>query len=144
VTAAADPFAGAAALVLFDGGCGLCDRAVRFLLRRDRRRALAFAPLQGETAAPFRHLAGGPGAGAPGWLVLVERSGGEPRVRVRAAAVARALELAGGGWGLAGRALARVPPRLADAAYLAVARRRGRFGAPACALGPGVDARVLP
>ena len=38
-------------IVLFDGVCALCDRAVQFLLNRDKRGVLKFAPLQGPTAA---------------------------------------------------------------------------------------------
>ncbi|MCD6051631.1 MAG: hypothetical protein K0Q55_3040, partial [Verrucomicrobia bacterium] len=45
--------AGAKALVLFDGDCGLCQRSVRFLLAEDRAKAFSFAPLQGATAAPI-------------------------------------------------------------------------------------------
>jgi predicted DCC family thiol-disulfide oxidoreductase YuxK len=41
-------------LVLFDGVCGFCDRAVRWLIERDPRERLHFAPLQGETAAALR------------------------------------------------------------------------------------------
>ncbi|MHC4817599.1 MAG: thiol-disulfide oxidoreductase DCC family protein, partial [Planctomycetota bacterium] len=41
-------------LVLFDGICGFCDRAVRWLIERDRFGHLHFAPLQGETAAALR------------------------------------------------------------------------------------------
>ena len=40
-------------LVLYDGECGLCDRAVQFLLRHDKKGAHAFAPLQGDTAKPY-------------------------------------------------------------------------------------------
>jgi predicted DCC family thiol-disulfide oxidoreductase YuxK len=134
----------AAALLLFDGECGLCDRAVRFLAAIDRRRRLRFAPLQGETAAPWRELARERPGGPLEWLVLVEEPerGPAARVRVRAAAVARALAMAGGRWRLAGRALAAVPRPLADAAYLAVARRRHRL-AGSCALPAPGDDRFL-
>jgi predicted DCC family thiol-disulfide oxidoreductase YuxK len=58
VTMAADHEAALAALpprlVLYDGVCGLCNRAVQFLLRVDRDRALMYAPLQGDTAAALR------------------------------------------------------------------------------------------
>lgn len=37
-------------IVFFDGVCGLCNAAVDLLLRHDRREAMLFAPLQGETA----------------------------------------------------------------------------------------------
>ncbi len=41
-------------VVLYDGTCGLCHRSVRWLLRHERDHALAFAPLQGATAAALR------------------------------------------------------------------------------------------
>lgn len=37
-------------VLLFDGSCGLCNRAVRLLLRLDRRGTLRFAALQGAPA----------------------------------------------------------------------------------------------
>ena len=37
-------------VVFFDGVCGLCNCLVEFVLSRDRRGAIRFAPLQGETA----------------------------------------------------------------------------------------------
>lgn len=37
-------------VVLFDGVCVLCDRSMRWLLAKDKREVLSFAPLQGETA----------------------------------------------------------------------------------------------
>lgn len=40
-------------LVLFDGECALCHRAVRTLLSVDRDRRFFFAPLQGATAKKF-------------------------------------------------------------------------------------------
>src|SRR5688500_8948797 len=38
-------------IVFYDGVCGLCDRWVRFMVARDKRQTLKFAPLQGETAS---------------------------------------------------------------------------------------------
>lgn len=37
-------------IVYFDGFCNVCNRFVDFLIRRDRRRRLRYAPLQGRTA----------------------------------------------------------------------------------------------
>ncbi len=37
-------------IIFFDGICGLCNRAVDFLIRRDKKRVFLFAPLQGTTA----------------------------------------------------------------------------------------------
>jgi predicted DCC family thiol-disulfide oxidoreductase YuxK len=131
-------------LLLFDGECGLCDRAVRFLARCDRRRRLRFAPLQGDAGAPWRELARpAPGAELE-WLVLVEGHDRGPAARVRlgAAAIARALVLAGGPSAIAGGVLALVPRPVADAAYRAVARRRHRL-ASSCALPVPGDDRFL-
>lgn len=43
-------------IVLYDGVCGLCHRMVRWLLARDALGRLAYAPLQGETAARLRAI----------------------------------------------------------------------------------------
>jgi predicted DCC family thiol-disulfide oxidoreductase YuxK len=40
-------------VLLFDGGCGLCVRCVRILLKADRGRRLRFALLQGGAAQAF-------------------------------------------------------------------------------------------
>ncbi|MDE3084272.1 MAG: DUF393 domain-containing protein [Verrucomicrobiota bacterium] len=40
-------------VLLFDGGCGLCNRVVRFLLGLDERGVLRFAPLQSTPAQDF-------------------------------------------------------------------------------------------
>ncbi|MGC6455654.1 MAG: thiol-disulfide oxidoreductase DCC family protein [Coraliomargaritaceae bacterium] len=37
-------------ILFFDGDCGLCQRSVRFLMKRGKRKQIYFAPLQGETA----------------------------------------------------------------------------------------------
>lgn len=38
-------------IIFFDGYCGLCNRSVDFVLRRDREHRFRFTPLQGLTAA---------------------------------------------------------------------------------------------
>jgi len=130
--------ASAAPVVLYDGACGLCDRAVQFILRHDRKGELCFAPLQGEFAA--RHLGPEPPGG---WTTLVLIDGATARVRSDALiAIAGRM---GGVWRLA--ALVRIVPRpLRDWCYDFVAARRLRwFGAaPACRLlAPGERQRFL-
>ncbi len=39
--------------LLYDGECGLCSAVVRFLIRRDPRGRLRFAPLQGPSAQRY-------------------------------------------------------------------------------------------
>lgn len=43
-------------VILYDGVCGLCDRAVQFVLKHDRSKHFRFATLQ---SAYARHLLGG-------------------------------------------------------------------------------------
>jgi predicted DCC family thiol-disulfide oxidoreductase YuxK len=126
-------------LVLYDGTCGLCDRTVRWLLDRDRRGRLWFAPLQGRTAEPYRRFAG-LGTGRES-LVLVEAAAGGARIFVEARAVARALRALEGPWALAGTVLDSVPAPLGNAVYRFVSRHRLHLGGASCLLaGP----RFLP
>ncbi len=37
-------------VIFFDGVCNLCNRTVDFLIRRDKKRVLRYAPLQGQSA----------------------------------------------------------------------------------------------
>ncbi len=41
-------------LLLFDGECGLCNRAVQFLLKREKKSLLHFAPLQSAPGTALR------------------------------------------------------------------------------------------
>ena len=37
-------------IILFDGVCNLCNSAVNFVIKRDKKNRIQFAPLQSETA----------------------------------------------------------------------------------------------
>jgi predicted DCC family thiol-disulfide oxidoreductase YuxK len=137
--------AGVAGLVLFDGVCGFCDAAVRWLLRHDPQGRLRFAPLQGAAAAHLRARHPEIPEGLE-TLVYVEARGGEgERVYLRSEAVFRACaQLPEAprwiGW------LARLPRGLTDLGYRALARLRYRlFGRlDACRVpGPGERERML-
>lgn len=159
-TLAADPLTASgslaaprAHLVLYDGVCGLCNRMVRLLLRADRRHVLAFAPLQGPTAARLAERHGFPTAAAgddPAGLrtIVYVRSFGLQRERayLRSEAVLRILWDVGGPWSLL--AVLRLVPRfLRDPVYDWVARHRyGWFGKlDQCPLPPPDQrARFLP
>ena len=112
-------------LLLFDGVCVFCNGAVRWLMARDPRARMRFAPLQGETAAALR--ARHPEIPqALETLVYVESDSSGERVYLRSAGVFRVLALLDSPW----RHLAKLrwlPLRLCDALYLAFARRRYRF-----------------
>lgn len=111
-------------IVLFDAQCGLCERSVAWLMRRDRRGALLFAPNDGVTA----RIAGEPAGGEDAGIVVLEGS----RRRVGAPALARALRALGGIWSVAGFALDALPRALAAGLYNWVAKRRRTLG---CAIG---------
>ena len=109
-------------VAFFDGVCNLCNGTVNFLIDRDRRGRLRFAPLQGSTFAALaaRH----PELRGVDSFVLSE----DDRVHVRSTAAVRILMALGGPWRLAAALLA-VPRPLRDRLYDFVARRRyGWFG----------------
>ena len=111
-------------VVFYDGVCGLCNRLVRFLVRRDRRAALKFAPLQGDLARETlpRHDIRPEDLDSvvvvTGWRTERER------VSSRSTAIRIALIALGGPWKIVGAALRFVPLPLADVVYRFVARKR--------------------
>jgi predicted DCC family thiol-disulfide oxidoreductase YuxK len=124
-----------AELLFYDGACGLCHRAVRFLLAEDDHgRALRFAPLLGER---FREVVPAELQRAlPDSLVLVTHEG---EALDKSRAVLYALARLGGLWRLLAWCGQALPVALADPLYDAVARVRHRlFAAPeeACPLLP--------
>jgi len=113
--------------LFYDGGCGLCHRAVRFALAEDRSAGLRFAPLQGEA---FRAAVPTERRGLlPDSLILMTEEGA---LLTRSEAVVRMLLRFGGVWRIVGRLLRVVPVATRDAAYDLVARVRHRlFARPA-------------
>jgi predicted DCC family thiol-disulfide oxidoreductase YuxK len=106
-------------ILFFDGVCGLCNGLVDRLLRWDRRGALRFAPLQGETA---RRMLGADAANLLDTVVLVDSRG----TARRSEAILRAFGHLGGAWWLLG-ALRIVPRPVRDGLYGFVAVRRYRW-----------------
>jgi predicted DCC family thiol-disulfide oxidoreductase YuxK len=111
--------------LFYDGHCGLCHRAVQFVLRHDRSgRAFRFAPLQGETFAA--RVATERRAGLPDSAVVLT---GDGALLVRSAAFLYILRRLGGGWAVLASVLGVIPRRLRDFVYDFVARIRYRvFG----------------
>ena len=114
-------------VVFFDGVCGLCNRFVDFVLSRDRRAAIRFAPLQGETA---RRVVSGEWRVASGressvkTIVWRDSSG---REFVRSAAAVRVLWRIGGIWWLIGWLLWLIPRPLRDVGYRIISANRYRW-----------------
>jgi predicted DCC family thiol-disulfide oxidoreductase YuxK len=111
-----------APIVLFDGVCGLCSRAVDFVLEHDPGAQFRFAPLQGETAHRYVE-----DASTLQTLVLIEpRADGGVEVSRESRAWFRILQRIGGPWRVV--AWLRFMPRtVTDAVYRWVARSRYRW-----------------
>lgn len=107
-------------VLYFDGVCGLCSRAVDFVIRHDRRGTFRFAPLQGETAATQLPPADTSNLNS---MVLVTPQG----TFRRSAAAVRILWMLGSFWRLLGWILWIVPAPLRDAGYNLVAALRYRL-----------------
>ena len=131
-------------VVLYDGVCGFCHRAVQALLRLDRRGVLRFAALE----SPYAHgvLERHPEVAGIDSVVLVEDVGlPTEQVTVRSEAALRVLAHVGGPWRVL--QVARVVPApVRDRLYDAFAAVRYRvFGRlDACPLpSPEVRARFV-
>jgi predicted DCC family thiol-disulfide oxidoreductase YuxK len=114
-------------VLFFDGVCGLCNRSVDFLLSRDRRGAIRFAPLQGETAKRVlsaEWLVNNSENQTFDTIVWLDSSG---REFVRSAATVRVLWRLGGVWWLIGWSLWLIPRPLRDIGYRLVAANRFRW-----------------
>lgn len=116
-------------VAFYDAVCVYCDRAVRQLIKADKRQLLRYAPLQGDTAASLR--AQWPKQfpeGRIASMVFFDRSGGEPVLHLRAAGIRRIFEVLGVAPDKP-RWLHRTPRWLADLGYRAFAATRyRRFG----------------
>jgi predicted DCC family thiol-disulfide oxidoreductase YuxK len=113
-------------VLLYDGVCGVCNSAVRTILRFDRRGTLRFAALDSEFARSVieRH----PGLAGVDSAVYV-RNAGEPgeTVDVRSTALLRVAGYLGGWWRLAQVGFV-VPRTIRDRLYEGFASVRYRIG----------------
>jgi predicted DCC family thiol-disulfide oxidoreductase YuxK len=113
-------------VLLYDGVCGLCNRLVQFVLKRDPDAHFRFASLQSDYAALIlkRH---GLDSHDLDTLYVVEESG--ERLNSRSDAVILLLRELGGVWRAVSLALRIFPKRLRDWGYSIIARHRYRvFG----------------
>jgi predicted DCC family thiol-disulfide oxidoreductase YuxK len=113
-------------VILYDGVCGLCDRLVKFLLKRDRQARFCFAPLQGPFARDL--LASRYGSfGDLDTLVVIAHYQTRSEQRLsRAAAVLFVLRELDGLWRYT-RVFSFAPAFLLDLGYRWVAKSRYRL-----------------
>jgi predicted DCC family thiol-disulfide oxidoreductase YuxK len=135
------PLDAPAFIILYDGECGLCSRAVVWLIAHDPGRRLVFAPLQGETARRIRVTRPEIPVGMD-TVVFVEPSG----VHLRSKAFLHVSRHLGAPWRLAYH-LRWLPAFPLDLLYGFVARVRYRIWGrhDSCRLpGGGERGRFLP
>lgn len=119
----------ASTVVFYDGVCGLCDRFVQFLLRRDTHRRILFAPLQGPLARGVLGRRGLNPSDLDTMYAVADWQGPAEHVLARSRAVFHAIGELDGVWPRLARLGLRVPVPVADAGYRLVAKVRYRaFG----------------
>ena len=112
-------------ILFFDGECGLCNRTVRFLIKRDRHRRLYFAPLQGVAAKAivplkYRQMLS---------TVVYHPAAANRKLplKIRSEAVLLALMDIGGIWHLIAQCARLLPLQFRDWCYDRIANNRRHF-----------------
>lgn len=115
-------------IILYDGVCGLCDRLVQFILKRDKRNYFRFASLQSGWASFLLQRHHLDPLDLDTVYVVIDHAQVTERLLARSDAILFLLGKLGGIWKLA--ALGKVLPRtIRDGIYGLVARNRYRvFG----------------
>jgi len=122
-------------LVLYDGECGLCNRSIRWLLRRDRHDRLRFAPSSDPRAIEILVQHGIPaattipGSGTVPDTIVVLRNVGTPLedMLVRSNAVLACLRALPQPWPVAAALLRLIPRPFRELGYRQISRIRYRF-----------------
>jgi predicted DCC family thiol-disulfide oxidoreductase YuxK len=113
-------------LVLYDGVCGLCNRLVQFILRRDRADRFRFAPLQGALARDLLVRRGRNPDDLDTVYVVADHGGANERLLWKGRAIVFLLPQLGGVWRGA-HLLDAVPTVVVDFVYDRVAKGRYRW-----------------
>jgi predicted DCC family thiol-disulfide oxidoreductase YuxK len=114
-------------ILLYDGVCGLCNRLVQFILRRDRNAIFRFASLQSDLAARILTRHGADPSDLDTVRVVVNPDLPDEYLLSRSDAVLFVLNQLGGLWRPTTSVLQLLPKSLRDAAYKTVARHRYRI-----------------
>jgi predicted DCC family thiol-disulfide oxidoreductase YuxK len=114
-------------ILLYDGVCGLCNRLVQFVLRRDHNAEFKFASLQSAVANRIlSHHAVNPGDLDTVYVVLNHELEDE-RLLSRSDAVVFVLKALGAPWRAAAWPMRLLPRFLRDFCYNLIARSRYRI-----------------
>jgi predicted DCC family thiol-disulfide oxidoreductase YuxK len=113
-------------ILLYDGVCGLCNRMVQFVLRRDKERVFRFAALQSALAARVLARHGIRVGEMDTFYVVINFELNDEQVLGRSDAMIFVLKQLGI-WRFSGLFLQFLPRALRDWGYNTVARRRYRI-----------------
>lgn len=109
--------------IFYDGHCGLCHWAVKFVIARDPQgRLFRYAPLQGTTFAAL--VPSEQRAGLPDSVVVLSDDG---RLLIRSDAFIHILRRLSGFWRVVGAIVAAIPRAIRDSVYDFIARVRYRI-----------------
>ena len=129
-------------IVLYDGVCGLCNRLVQFILKRDVHDRFRFASLQSEFAEELLKRHGYDSRDLDTFYLVTSHGESNERVLMRSDAILEVVATLGGVWKLAGVG-AVIPKVLRDGMYSMVARNRYRvFGKSESCMLPSAEHRA--
>jgi predicted DCC family thiol-disulfide oxidoreductase YuxK len=129
-------------IIFYDGVCGLCNRLVQFLIKRDKREGLRFASLQSDFAAKVLRRHGIDPADLDTFHLVVNYEQPDERVLNRSDAILRAWSELGGFWKTLAAIAQIIPRALRDLVYRFVARNRYQvFGKYETCMLPDPDQR---
>lgn len=117
-------------ILLYDGVCGLCNRIVQFVLKKDRKGTVCFASLQSSFASQVLARHGSHAADMDTVYLLLNldaRDGSKEVLVSRSDAVLSLLKHLGGIWRLLALILGLLPRPVRDWIYRQVARNRYRI-----------------
>lgn len=115
-------------VVFYDGVCGLCNRTVQFILKRDGREAFRFAPLQGPLACRVLRAHGIDPSDLDTIYVAVKcDQSSKERLLARSDAAVFVFRELGGVWRAGAAVLGMLPRSVRDWGYRLIARNRYRI-----------------
>jgi predicted DCC family thiol-disulfide oxidoreductase YuxK len=114
-------------IVLYDGVCGLCNRLVRFVLKRDRSDKFRFAALQSGFARSLLERHNCNPNDLDTFYLALEPGQTHERLLSRNDAAAAVLQELGGIWSVWGKLIKLFPRQVRDWQYNLVASNRYRL-----------------
>jgi len=111
-------------IILYDGVCGLCDRLVQFVLKRDRDDRFQFAALQSAFARAILQRHGLNPDLLDTFHLVFDYGESSERVLARSDTVSAALDQLGGSWRVLAKLFDLFPTQFRDWQYNLIARNR--------------------